>query len=54
MTTQDSQQPEPTIDDLTSELQDADPADAPEVAEELARRLGAQLDDVDDGAGGDS
>lgn len=38
------------IDDLLSELEDTDPAEAPPVADEIARRLSTQLDRDDDGA----
>ena len=45
--------PEPTddLDSLEAELQQSEPADAPEKAEEIARRLGSALDRVDGGAG---
>lgn len=39
------------LDALELELEQSDPADAPEVAEEIARRLGASLDGVDGGTG---
>ncbi len=45
--------PEPTddLDSLEAELEQSEPADAPEKAEEIARRLGSALDNVDGGAG---
>jgi len=36
---------------LEAELQQSEPAEAPEKAEEIARRLGNALDNVDGGAG---
>ena len=35
---------EPNPTDLTSRLEETDPADAPPIAEELAERLGEDLD----------
>ncbi|MCL1692774.1 MAG: hypothetical protein M3096_03740 [Actinomycetia bacterium] len=45
--------PEPTddLDALETDLQQSEPAEAPEKAEEIARRLGSALDNVDGGAG---
>ena len=45
--------PEPTddLDTLEADLQQSEPAEAPEKAEEIARRLGNALDGVDGGAG---
>jgi hypothetical protein len=45
--------PEPTddLDTLEADLQQSEPAEAPERAEEIARRLGRALDNVDGGAG---
>ncbi|MFV9672072.1 MAG: hypothetical protein ACNYZH_02505 [Acidimicrobiia bacterium] len=44
--------PEPTddLDTLEWNLEQSEPADAPEKAEEIARRLGSALDAVDGGA----
>ena len=36
-----------TIDQLLTELDEVDPADAPEVADRLAVELEAELDDLD-------
>ncbi|MEA3510910.1 MAG: hypothetical protein U9R51_05690 [Actinomycetota bacterium] len=46
-------EPEPAddLDTLEWDLEQSEPADAPEKAEEIARRLGSALDDVDGGAG---
>jgi len=44
--------PEVTLDELEKRLEEADGAAAPEVAEEIARRLGDTLDRID-GADGD-
>lgn len=35
------------LDELETKLESIDAADAPEVAEEIARRLGNALDDID-------
>jgi len=45
--------PEPTddLDSLEADLEQSEPAEAPEKAEEIARRLGNALDNVDGGAG---
>jgi len=45
--------PEPAneLDRIEAELQQSEPAEAPEKAEEIARRLGNALDNVDGGAG---
>ena len=45
--------PEPTddLDTLEADLERSEPAEAPEKAEEIARRLGNALDSVDGGAG---
>jgi len=45
--------PEPAneLDRIEAELQRSEPAEAPEKAEEIARRLGNALDNVDGGAG---
>ena len=45
--------PEPTddLDTLEADLEQSEPAEAPEKAEEIARRLGNALDNVDGGAG---
>ena len=45
--------PEPAneLDRLEAELRQSEPAEAPEKAEEIARRLGNALDNVDGGAG---
>ena len=40
------------LDALEAELQQSEPAEAPEKAEEIARLLGNALDNVDGGAGG--
>ena len=47
--TQDQNVPkqEDDLDDLESKLESMDAADAPEAAEELARRLGRSLDEID-------
>ena len=37
------------LDDLESNLETIDAADAPEAAEEIARRLGTALDEIDGG-----
>ena len=39
------------LDALEAELQQSEPAEAPEKAEEIARLLGNALDNVDGGAG---
>ena len=39
------------LDALEAELEQSEPAEAPEKAEEIARRLGDALDNVDGGAG---
>jgi hypothetical protein len=39
------------LDTLEADLQQSEPAEAPEKAEEIARRLGNALDNVDGGAG---
>ena len=39
------------LDQLEADLQQSEPAEAPEKAEEIARLLGSALDDVDGGAG---
>jgi hypothetical protein len=39
------------LDPLEAELQQSEPAEAPEKAEEIARLLGNALDNVDGGAG---
>lgn len=46
-------EPEPAddLDALEAELEVSEPAEAPEKAEEIARRLGNALDNVDGGAG---
>jgi hypothetical protein len=45
--------PDPSADlePLEAELQQSEPAEAPEKAEEIARLLGARLDNVEGGAG---
>ncbi|MEA2009599.1 MAG: hypothetical protein U9N78_02735 [Actinomycetota bacterium] len=43
--------PNEDLDSLETDLQQSEPAEAPEKAEEIARRLGDALDDVDGGAG---
>lgn len=44
-------EPSADLDALEAELEQSEPAEAPEKAEEIARRLGSALDDVDGGAG---
>ena len=46
-------EPEPAddLDALEADLEASEPAEAPEKAEEIARRLGNALDDVEGGAG---
>ncbi len=39
------------LDQLEADLEQSEPAEAPEKAEEIARRLGNALDNVDGGAG---
>ncbi len=39
------------LDTLETELEQSEPAEAPEKAEEIARQLGNALDNVDGGAG---
>lgn len=39
------------LDTLERDLEHSEPAEAPEKAEEIARRLGSALDTVDGGAG---
>lgn len=39
------------LDTLEWDLAQAEPSEAPKKAEEIARRLGSALDDVDGGAG---
>jgi hypothetical protein len=39
------------LDTLETELEQSEPAEAPEKAEEIARQLGSALDNVDGGAG---
>ena len=39
------------LDQLEADLQESEPAEAPEKAEAIARRLGNALDNVDGGAG---
>lgn len=43
-------EPPDDLDTLEWDLEQSEPADAPEKAEEIARRLGSTLDDVDGGA----
>ena len=43
--------PSADLETLEAELQQSEPAEAPEKAEEIARLLGARLDNVDRGAG---
>ena len=38
------------VDDLASELEEADPAEAPEIADAIAAALGSELDEGDDSA----
>ena len=40
------------LDDLETQLESADAADAPETAEEIAQLLGSALDDVEGGRAG--
>lgn len=44
-------EPSADLDALEAELEQSEPAEAPEKAEEIARLLGSALDDVDGGAG---
>ncbi|MEA2023509.1 MAG: hypothetical protein U9N79_04360 [Actinomycetota bacterium] len=44
-------EPGADLDALEAELEQSEPAEAPEKAEEIARRLGSALDDVDGGSG---
>jgi hypothetical protein len=44
-------EPADDLDTLEADLQQSEPAEAPEKAEEIARRLGNALDNVDGGAG---
>jgi len=39
------------LDTLEADLQQSEPAEAPEKAEEIARQLGDALDNIDGGAG---
>lgn len=38
------------IEELLSELEETDPADAPPIAEEIGDRLSVEIDEDDDGA----
>jgi hypothetical protein len=44
-------EPADDLDALEADLQQSEPAEAPEKAEEIARRLGNALDNVEGGAG---
>jgi hypothetical protein len=44
-------EPKSDLDMLEVGLEQSEPAEAPEKAEEIARRLGSALDNVDGGAG---
>jgi hypothetical protein len=44
-------EPADDLDTLEADLQQSEPAEAPEKAEEIARRLGNALDNVEGGAG---
>jgi hypothetical protein len=43
--------PDADLDSLEADLEQSEPAEAPEKAEEIARMLGDALDSVDGGAG---
>ena len=49
MTTPEHVGDEPTVESLVSSLEESDPAQAPDIAEQLARRLGDDLESLDDG-----
>ena len=48
---QTPEEPASTLDALEEHLTEADAADAPETAEEIARQLGDALDHIDGGRG---